>query len=107
MSQARKGSLLDEPFERVSFPVSGTGLCFEVIRGGRWASPHVLSLESHLESAAPYGVLVAVPARDEALFHHIQSDKFVDIGVAMVRHAVRDLCCLPTAYRSRSLLAER
>lgn len=54
-----------------------------------------MSLESHLESAAPYGVLVAAPARDEALFHHIQSDNFVDIGVAMVRHAAKTFAASP------------
>lgn len=85
--QARSGSLWAELCEITHFS-SPEGVPYHAIRGGRWTSTHVLGLERHLSKPVANGALVAVPVRDEVLFHQIEDEEFVDVTLAMVAHAV-------------------
>ena len=85
-AKARSGSLWDEPVERHEIRV-GPRTRFGAIRGGRWTSTHVLAIDRNLKRPAPYGALVAVPARDEVLFHQIENESFADAALAMLSYA--------------------
>lgn len=84
--KAREGSLWDEPAERVGLrSASGTG--FSAVRGGRWTSTRVLAMERYVDPHSPYGALIAVPARDEILYHRIGDRSFAEAALAMLEHS--------------------
>lgn len=85
-AKARSGSLWDEPVERHEIRV-GPRTRFGAIRGGRWTSTHVLAIDRILKKPTEYGALVAVPARDEVLFHQIENESFADAALAMLSFA--------------------
>jgi hypothetical protein len=84
-SKARDGSLWDEPVERVGLR-SDSGAGFNAVRGGRWTSTRILAMERYVDPSSPYGALVAVPARDEILYHRIGDRSFADAALAMLEY---------------------
>lgn len=92
-NKARDGSLWDEPAEQVGFQSGSTR--FTAVRGGRWTSTRVLAMERYVDSTSPYGALVAVPARDEVLYHPIEGTSFTDAALAMLEHAAASFSASP------------
>ncbi|MGA7272063.1 MAG: hypothetical protein WB239_13410 [Acidimicrobiia bacterium] len=91
--KARDGSLWDEPAERIGFQSASAG--FTAVRGGRWTSTRVLAMERYVDPTSPYGALVAVPARDEVLYHRIEGRSFTDAALAMLEHAAASFLASP------------
>lgn len=83
-ARARRGSLLDEPVEREEILLADPPSSFSSVRGGRWTSTWVVGLEALLPRPSRFGAIVAVPARDEILFHVIRDGSFAEATVAML-----------------------
>lgn len=92
--RAREGSLWDEPAERVPFS-AGPAARFTAVRGGRWTSTRILAMERYVDPDSPFGALVAVPARDEILYHRIEGRSFTDATVAMLEHVADSFMSSP------------
>lgn len=85
-SQAREGSLLDEPVHHERFRVGSTH--YLAVRGGRWTSTRVLAVGEVMVGGGEFGALVAVPARDEILVHQIRDEEFTEATLAMLSHTI-------------------
>jgi hypothetical protein len=92
--KARAGSLWDEPVEQVGL-CSDSGAGFTAVRGGRWTSTRILAMDRYVDPHSPYGALVAVPARDEVLYHRIGDRSFADAALAMLEYAAGSFVASP------------
>lgn len=91
--KARQGSLWDEPAERFGLRSGSVG--FTAVRGGRWTSARVLAMDRYADPHSRFGALVAVPARDEILYHRIEGRAFADAALAMLEHVANSYLSSP------------